>query len=338
MPPEQIDPALSIFATGTILLSIVACANVIHMRRKGSVLPYEPHRPVPWGSIGCILAVVYLLITAMSALGGAGDGKAEPHTVPELLIAILGQLVIVAGFLLPIALLTKATLYDLGLPTKGRQWVRDMCVGGAACLAALAPVLLLQQVLMQLLFPSHTSSGHPLIKMLTEAPPTPGVFFLSAVFAVVVAPICEEITFRLLLQGWLERWEDEQLGWRRITTNEPLIQLTPVSDTDGAVAIDQPVHVDTSPIVAEELSIETDPPQRGVMGLPYGWFPIMVSATAFGLAHFGYGPEPIPLFLLALVLGFLYQRTHRIIPCIVTHALFNLFSMIILWRMLYYHG
>jgi membrane protease YdiL (CAAX protease family) len=63
----------------------------------------------------------------------------------------------------------------------------------------------------------------------------------------------------------------------------------------------------------------------------------MVSATAFGLAHFGYGPEPIPLFLLALVLGFLYQRTHRIIPCIVTHSLFNLFSMIILWRMLYYH-
>jgi membrane protease YdiL (CAAX protease family) len=69
----------------------------------------------------------------------------------------------------------------------------------------------------------------------------------------------------------------------------------------------------------------------------YGWFPITVSSAAFGLAHFGYGPEPIPLFLLALVLGFLYQRTHRIIPSIVAHGLFNMFSMIILWRTVY-HG
>jgi membrane protease YdiL (CAAX protease family) len=273
----------------------------------------------------------------MSALGGDGDGKAEPHTVSTLIASIFLQLLIVAAFLIPIAALTKATLRDLGLPTTGIQWVRDVCIGAAACLAALAPVLLLQEALMHLLFPNQTSSGHPLIKMLTEKPPAPSVFFASAVFAVVVAPVCEEITFRLLLQGWLERWEDEQLGWRRKVTSEPPILLTPISDSVGTVAVDQPIHVDTPTVVADELSIESDPPQRGVMGLPYGWFPIMVSATAFGLAHFGYGPEPIPLFLLALVLGFLYQRTHRIIPCIVTHSLFNLFSMIILWRMLYYH-
>lgn len=338
MPPEPIDPALSIFAFGTILLSIVACANVIYMRRSGSVLPYEPRRPVPWGPIGCILAMVYLLMTAMSALGGEGDGKAEPHTASTLLVAIVVQLLIVGAFLFLIVAFTKATPRDLGLPTKGRQWVRDVCIGAAACLAALAPVLLLQEALMHMLFPNHTSSGHPLIKMLTEAPPTPGVFFLSAVFAVVVAPVCEEITFRLLLQGWLERWEDEQLGWRRITSSEPPIQLTPVSDSAGAVTLDQPIHADASPVVAEELSFASDPPRRGVMGLPYGWLPIMISAAAFGLAHFGYGPEPVPLFLLALVLGYLYQRTHSIIPGIVAHALFNLFSMIILWRMLYHHG
>ena len=36
-----------------------------------------------------------------------------------------------------------------------------------------------------------------------------GVMLLAALAAVVVAPICEEITFRLLLQGWLEKWEDD---------------------------------------------------------------------------------------------------------------------------------
>jgi membrane protease YdiL (CAAX protease family) len=57
----------------------------------------------------------------------------------------------------------------------------------------------------------------------------------------------------------------------------------------------------------------------------------------FGLAHFGYGPEPISLFFLALALGYVYQRTHRILPCVITHSLFNLFTMLMLWRMVL-HG
>ena len=338
MPSEHIDPALPLFQGGILLLSIVACMNVIHMRRSGSVLPYEPRRPVPWGPIGCILAKTYLLITAMSAFGGEGDGHPEPHTASSLCTAILVQSLIVGGFVFAIAAFSKATPRDLGLPTKRSQWIRDVCVGAAACLAALAPVLMLQEALMHLFFSSNQTSGHPLIKMLTEAPPAPSVFFLSGLFAVIVAPICEEITFRLLLQGWLERWEDERLGWRRKATSEPSIDQETSANNEGTVTLDQPGHSDTSLFAGDDLSIESEPPRHGIAGLPYGWFPILISSVSFGLAHFGYGPEPVPLFLLSLVLGYLYQRTHRIIPGIVTHALFNLFSMIILWRMLYHHG
>jgi membrane protease YdiL (CAAX protease family) len=74
------------------------------------------------------------------------------------------------------------------------------------------------------------------------------------------------------------------------------------------------------------------PPRRSVGGLPYGWAPIILSSLLFAAAHFGYGPEPVPLFVLALVLGYCYQRTHRILPCIIAHSLFNLNSMIVLWR------
>jgi hypothetical protein len=68
--------------------------------------------------------------------------------------------------------------------------------------------------------------------------------------------------------------------------------------------------------------------------LPYGWLPIALSSLLFGLAHIGYGPEPVPLFLLALILGYVYQRTHRIVPCMVTHALFNGTSLVALWRVM----
>ena len=75
-------------------------------------------------------------------------------------------------------------------------------------------------------------------------------------------------------------------------------------------------------------------PIHGVFGLPHGWLPILVSSLLFALAHFGIGPDPIPLFFLAIVLGYTYQRTHRIVPCMVTHALFNSLTLIALWRML----
>lgn len=57
------------------------------------------------------------------------------------------------------------------------------------------------------------------------------------------------------------------------------------------------------------------------------WGPIAVSAGLFGLAHWGQGVAPISLTLLGVVLGYIYQRTHRIVPCIACHMLFNALSM-----------
>ena len=47
-----------------------------------------------------------------------------------------------------------------------------------------------------------------------------------------------------------------------------------------------------------------------------------------------HGVAPVSLVLLGLVLGYLYQRTHRITPCIVCHMLFNSFSLVMLWLQL----
>ena len=34
-------------------------------------------------------------------------------------------------------------------------------------------------------------------------------------------------------------------------------------------------------------------------------------------------PDPVPLFFLRVVFGYLYQRTHRIAPSLLLHAAFN---------------
>jgi membrane protease YdiL (CAAX protease family) len=158
------------------------------------------------------------------------------------------------------------------------------------------------------------------------------LFVLAFAAAVVVAPLCEELMFRLVLQGWLEKWEDRELGWRSAigAPNE----LVEVVAPDGAACTD--ASVAESRMLAEELESLSlsPPPMTGVGGLPCGWFPIGLSSILFALAHVGWGPDPVALFLLALILGYVYQRTHRIVPSIVTHALFNGMALFALWRVM----
>jgi membrane protease YdiL (CAAX protease family) len=145
------------------------------------------------------------------------------------------------------------------------------------------------------------------------------IMLLACLSAVVVAPICEETIFRLLLQGWLEKWE---AGYSERAIESPAAGEEVAQSGEGL----RPDHDDDV--------VESVTPKYGALGLPYGWTPIFVSSFLFGLAHFGYGPEPIPLFVFAIFLGYIYQRTHRILPCIIAHGLFNLVSMLALWRII----
>jgi membrane protease YdiL (CAAX protease family) len=58
------------------------------------------------------------------------------------------------------------------------------------------------------------------------------------------------------------------------------------------------------------------------------WIPIVIASALFAGAHFGHGTAPIPLFFLSLGLGYVYHRTHRIWPSLVTHALVNLLAVV----------
>jgi membrane protease YdiL (CAAX protease family) len=53
---------------------------------------------------------------------------------------------------------------------------------------------------------------------------------------------------------------------------------------------------------------------------------IPTASLIFALLHIGHGTAPIPLFFLALALGYLYQRTHRLLPCATVHFCLNAFS------------
>lgn len=57
-------------------------------------------------------------------------------------------------------------------------------------------------------------------------------------------------------------------------------------------------------------------------------WPVFVSGTLFGLAHWGYGLSFIPLILLGIILGLLYRAKHSIWPSFVVHFVLNLISIL----------
>lgn len=73
-------------------------------------------------------------------------------------------------------------------------------------------------------------------------------------------------------------------------------------------------------------------------GLLQGWLEargwrhgaIVFTSLFFAVMHWGHGMAPVPLFFFSLGLGWLYQRTHRLLPSIVVHCCLNACSLALL--------
>jgi membrane protease YdiL (CAAX protease family) len=323
MEQISIEPWVVALQLGVFFASIVVWLQIAARWRRGEgLLAYEPRSPVPWGPMAILPAVAFVLLALLSDNGAdvqpPQEVIVEPWQAAQRLVAAIVLQLLMAALVVGIAIASQATSRDLGIVPTARQITRDVRIGIVAFLAAVAPVHVVQSLLIYLTDQKELSNN-PLIKMVTSGESQLGVFLLAAIAAVIVAPICEEILYRLVLQGWLEKWEDEGLGGQES-------HLTSIAAADdGVVEMSLP---SAEPGRAPES--ELAPPARGLGGLPHGWVPILISAALFGAAHFGYGPEPVPIFLLAIILGYVYQRTHRILPCIVAHSLFNSLTMITL--------
>lgn len=337
-------PSFLLFV-GTAAASFTAIFYLFQRHIGGSpLLAYEPRRRVPWGPGLALVAMLMPLTGVVAAIAVSSASQynwtasddhtqdvvedAETGVVEEpdnfvtnglLTSSLMIVFVLVIGFVVHDFL--GADAHDLGLPENAEQFAADIGLGVFACIASLLPIYAVQLVLTLLLQPE---TEHPMVDKLQQSH-TPAMMLVGMLMVVIAAPLYEEFSFRLLLQGWLEKWEDERIGYSG-TMRDPVhySELTEPADLDEPAAED-----------AVLLAIPQEPvplPRGGVLpDLPHGWLPILISATLFGLAHWGHGVSPVPLVLFGMVLGYLYQRTHRLTPSITAHALFNAYSMVMLW-------
>src|SRR3954453_2598226 len=225
MPLEQIDPVEAGVICTTFLLSVCTWLYFAKVVWKRPLLRYEPRRPVPWNVVAIVPVGLYLLSTLasvwsqLSSTGPPPTPKSE-DIVSNLAAIIFQQLLLFGGLFIAVVVAFHATPRDIGLPANGKQFLKDIAIGIIAGIAALGPVHVIQAVL-SFLMQAGPDSNHPLVKMVEEGGANVTVIILASIAAVVVAPICEELVFRLVLQGWLEKREDARLGWRRPEFSQP---------------------------------------------------------------------------------------------------------------------
>lgn len=252
-------------------------------------------------------------------------------------------------FYLNISRLTVFALGSAALYLKYRRtfargsiglWLRDLGTGALA-FCMIAPLVYGIQIYLSLIW---KPSQHPIISLLQESENRYAALAICGVAAVVAAPLFEELVFRRLLHGWLDRvaatkpddWVSLFFETRHrgqvsdaAASNEENIDADVAADVDATTPgpWSDAEAVDNS--AQEHAKVDMPaPPSAAVRDLPM--WPMYVSSAIFALLHLNGGPDPIPLFFFALWLAYLYRLTGRITPCIVVHLLLNLFTFALL--------
>jgi membrane protease YdiL (CAAX protease family) len=208
-------------------------------------------------------------------------------------------------------------------------------------------------------------AAHPLTKLVAEG--NVWILLLCFVSAVVAAPVAEEFAFRVLLQGWFQalerRWRRKMPTLRRMLPRAagPILLASllfgamhfrvagPPLDERSLLAM--MVGNVAGNLLTLGLAMGFLRWRVGATAADFGWAPqrlprdvglglvafaaivVPIFAIQFALVallaalKIPVAPDPITLFLLAIVLGTLYFRTHRIMPSIVVHAALNATSL-----------
>lgn len=259
--PVELTSVLLILA---FVASLAVWGYSLHCWSRGrSPVAWRPREVVTWSGQEVVVgALVFFALPFVVVQVLPATVAETPRTLAASVVANGLMLLLLPAFL---TAFSASRWSDLGLPRNGIR--RDVLYGLAALLAAVLPVSAVQFVVRK--YVAAEDQVHTIVKLLQQDS-TSAMWLLAFVSAVVLAPLSEELLFRVVLQGWLEK----------------------TVSASGAIA---------------------------------------VSSATFAAVHFGSWPDPLPLFPLAVVLGYTYYRRHSLVPCAVLHAAFNALNLLVLW-------
>lgn len=294
-------------------------------------------RAVPWRGID-VLAVVFLAHLFIPEVLLV-MWRPPPAETPWILV--MARPLQVGVILLLLGAGAGARPYQLGLTT--HRLAANLCLGYLGWMILTPLVYGLASLVLwihSLLLPLPAEK-HPLLESLQNHPGFLGYLMVFLV-AVVAAPVYEELVFRGVLQPWFAR--------RRWGADAALVAAFGLAVYAGLVTkVDKDFFLAGNPnglrILVEGLGtavfvLVMIPGYIYADRLLWNWLPqpgagrtVYAVALLFAAAHANIWPSPIPLFLLALGLGYLAYRTQSLVSGMTVHALFNGMSVLgLLWN------
>ena len=240
---------------------------------------------------------------------GGSIGDQSPETLFVVLaISGLANCIAIGVILLWMWNIDRDNLRNLGLSID-----RSMIgLGFKAALMTLPPVLAIA-ALANLMVAEYE---HEVLDVLQQLH-SPRVFAVLFLGTAVVTPIAEEIIFRGLVQGGLQRLADRVAGYETTAPDGGASQKQANSSTRSLTDEQASDQQGENPADAQSGDWE-----------PVAYWPVIASSLIFALMHLGQGAAPIPLFVLSVGLGYLYRQTGSLIPCIVLHMILNSITLV----------
>ena len=205
---------------------------------------------------------------------------------------------------------------------------------------------------------------HTVMEFLVKTPSLKKYLFIFC-YAAILAPILEEFIFRLLFQGWLDAREREIFarrkgnGWRSVLVTTVLFCLMHYRSAESEYPSEEILGIQFGILFMVSISVLLFGIWllHGKLGLSFREIGLDLShwKSDFCLGILAFAAFALPSYLLqglvspllseycasdfialfpiSLIFGILYWRTRRLLPSIVTHCLFNGFSLFQLFWM-----
>jgi len=216
---------------------------------SGTTLPLPR---VHWISAVLVLSWVTMQLMVLGS-APSSDGVKVPDLVDVQALCLFSGVLFLA---LLIPLVSQEQPETSGFGFDLRDWRRQAWLGVLGFLGCVVPVIAAWSTTLPWRTPT---SQHGLLQLLEHDDSLLSLAWI-VLAAVVLAPLLEELMYRVILQTWLQR---------------------------------------------------IAPPREALLAV----------AVVFAAVH--RLPDAVPLFPLALILGYLYQQTRSFLTVVVTHMLFN---------------
>ncbi|HTU17561.1 MAG TPA: CPBP family intramembrane glutamic endopeptidase [Gemmataceae bacterium] len=284
---------------------------------------------VPWSGRELLFALylvwyfwpltAYLGVTALGVEHWYyGDDAGEMQARLSLWSGILALPMQLLTIPLLFSAFSQTRLDQLGLTT--RRFGRNVLLGLAGALLLAPPVFGINYFLRYLYSQGGDHVERHVLEKIAQHSLFPTEWILLFFAAMVSAPLVEELIFRGVLQPWLaaRRWGGHvaMLGalvlavvqrWERLRTAWPE-GVPPLMEAAAPVLF----VLALLPLYLLVWRLSRTPVAPAIFG----------TSLMFACIHSAW-PTPIPLFVLALGLGVLAQRTRSLVGPIVLHSLFN---------------